>query len=52
MPATPTRDRVKPETLKETPLRRPEWIKVARPCWRDLRTITNPDALKSAAHRV
>ena len=31
MPATPTRDRVNPETVKTTPLRRPEWIRVRAP---------------------
>jgi hypothetical protein len=31
MPVIPTRDRVDPETVKETPLRRPEWIKVRAP---------------------
>ena len=31
MAATPTRDRVKPEQIDTTPLRRPEWIKVRAP---------------------
>jgi lipoic acid synthetase len=31
MPATPTRDRVNPESLNTRPLRRPEWIKVRAP---------------------
>lgn len=31
MTATPTRDRVKPEQINTTPLRRPEWIKVRAP---------------------
>jgi lipoic acid synthetase len=31
MPATPTRDRVNPETVSTAPLRRPEWIKVRAP---------------------
>jgi lipoyl synthase len=31
MPATPTRDRVKPEEINTQPLRRPEWIKVRAP---------------------
>jgi len=31
MPAIPTRDRVNPETVSTTPLRRPEWIKVRVP---------------------
>lgn len=31
MPFTPTRDRVKPEQINTTPLRRPEWIKVRAP---------------------
>ena len=31
MPATPTRDRVKPEEINTRPLRRPEWIKVRAP---------------------
>ncbi|HCC78486.1 MAG: lipoyl synthase [Chloroflexi bacterium GWB2_49_20] len=31
MAATPTRDRVKPEQINTTPLRRPEWIKVRAP---------------------
>ena len=31
MPVTPTRDRVDPETVKTTPLRRPDWIKVRAP---------------------
>lgn len=31
MPFTPTRDRVDPQTLDTTPLRRPEWIKVRAP---------------------
>ncbi len=31
MAITPTRDRVKPEQINTTPLRRPEWIKVRAP---------------------
>ena len=31
MPYNPTRDRVKPEEINTTPLRRPEWIKVRAP---------------------
>lgn len=31
MPHTPTRDRVNPEKINTTPLRRPEWIKVRAP---------------------
>jgi hypothetical protein len=31
MTATPTRDRVSPEQVNTTPLRRPEWIKVRAP---------------------
>jgi lipoic acid synthetase len=31
MTVTPTRDRVKPEQMNTTPLRRPEWIKVRAP---------------------
>jgi len=31
MPFTPTRDRIKPEQINTTPLRRPEWIKVRAP---------------------
>lgn len=31
MAANPTRDRVKPEQINTTPLRRPEWIKVRAP---------------------
>jgi len=31
MAATPTRDRVKPEQINTTPLRRPDWIKVRAP---------------------
>ena len=31
MPNTPTRDRVNPETIDTTPLRRPPWIKVRAP---------------------
>src|SRR3990170_3221162 len=31
MTASPTRDRVKPETINTTPLRRPDWIRVRAP---------------------
>ncbi len=31
MPFTPSRDRIKPEEIDTTPLRRPEWIKVRAP---------------------
>src|SRR3990172_9211701 len=31
MAASPTRDRVKPETINTTPLRRPDWIRVRAP---------------------
>jgi lipoic acid synthetase len=31
MPHTPTRDRIDPEEVKTTPLRRPEWIRVRAP---------------------
>jgi lipoyl synthase len=31
MPHTPTRDRIDPEKIETTPLRRPEWIKVRAP---------------------
>lgn len=31
MPSIPTRDRVKPEPINTTPLRRPDWIKVRAP---------------------
>jgi lipoyl synthase len=31
MPANPTRDRVNPDKLDTTPLRRPSWIKVKAP---------------------
>jgi lipoic acid synthetase len=31
MPSTPTRNRVDPEKIKTTPLRRPDWIKVRAP---------------------
>ncbi len=31
MPSNPTRDRVNPEKINTTPLRRPEWIKVRAP---------------------
>src|SRR5512147_1410112 len=31
MPAVPTRDRVNPETIDTTPLRRPSWIRVRAP---------------------
>ena len=32
MPTKPTRDRVNPEKIDTTPLRRPAWIKVRAPC--------------------
>jgi len=31
MPTNPTRDRINPETIDTTPLRRPSWIKVRAP---------------------
>ena len=31
MPHTPTRDRIDPEKVNTTPLRRPEWIRVRAP---------------------
>ena len=44
MPFVPTRDRIKPEEIQSPPQRRPEWIRVPRPFWRNLRTAAKPDA--------
>src|SRR5450759_1176894 len=55
MPVTPTRDRVKPETIKETPLRRPEWIKVRAPAgetYEQLQTLMRSKALHTVCEEA
>ena len=51
MPATPTRDRVSPET-EHRPLRRPEWIKVRAPSGETYEQVLSVDAFERIAHRV
>lgn len=41
MPHTPTRDRVNPEKINTTPLRRPEWIKVRAPAGETYEWLNN-----------
>ena len=55
MPATPTRDRVNPETIETRPLRRPEWIKVRAPSgetYENLQTLMRSKALHTVCEEA
>jgi lipoyl synthase len=55
MPAIPTRERVNPETLNTTPLRRPDWIKVRAPAgetYERLHTLMRSKALHTVCEEA
>ena len=55
MTASPTRDRVSPEQVNTTPLRRPEWIKVRAPSgetYENLHTLMRSKALHTVCEEA
>lgn len=55
MPVTPTRERVNPEKINTTPMRRPEWIKVRAPAgetYENLLTLMRSKALHTVCEEA
>ena len=52
MPKKPSRDRVNPDTIDTTPIRRPDWIKVRAPSGETFTQSKINDASKVSPHSV